>query len=87
MRGDHLVEADLLSLLDDGTLAGATLDVFRDEPLPTDHPFWTHPKISVTPHISATTLRDESVAQIAVNIAALERGERVAGMVDVARGY
>ena len=86
-RGDHLVEADLLSLLDDGTLAGATLDVFRDEPLPTDHPFWTHPKISVTPHISATTLRDESVAQIAVNIAALERSERVAGLVDIARGY
>jgi len=86
-RGAHLVDADLLALLDDGHLAGATLDVFRTEPLPADHPFWTHPRISVTPHTSARTLRDESIAQIAGKILALERGEAIAGLVDPARGY
>ena len=86
-RGAHLVEADLLALLESGHMAGATLDVFRTEPLPAAHPFWTHPKITVTPHTSARTLRDESIAQIARKIAALERGEPVAGVVDTARGY
>jgi glyoxylate/hydroxypyruvate reductase A len=86
-RGAHLVDADLLSLLDSGHLAGATLDVFRTEPLPAEHPFWRHPKITVTPHMSAHTLRSESVAQIARKIVALERGERVVGVVDRSRGY
>ncbi len=86
-RGAHLVEEDLLALLDSGHLAGATLDVFRTEPLPVGHPFWGHPAITVTPHTSARTLRDESIAQIAGKIAALERGEPVAGVVDPARGY
>jgi glyoxylate/hydroxypyruvate reductase A len=85
-RGAHLVDDDLLALLDEGHLAGATLDVFRTEPLPADHPFWTHPKITVTPHTSARTLRDESIAQIAGKILALERGEAIAGIVDPARG-
>jgi glyoxylate/hydroxypyruvate reductase A len=86
-RGAHLVDADLLSLLDSGHLAGATLDVFRTEPLPPEHPFWMHPLITVTPHTSARTLRSESIAQIAGKIAALERGEPVAGVVDPSRGY
>ncbi|MDE2606741.1 MAG: glyoxylate/hydroxypyruvate reductase A [Burkholderiales bacterium] len=86
-RGAHLVEEDLLALLDAGHLAGAALDVFRTEPLPSDHPFWRHPKITVTPHTSARTLRDESVAQIARKIEALERGESIAGVVDRVRGY
>ena len=86
-RGAHLVEADLIALLDIGHLAGATLDVFRTEPLPADHPFWQHPKIVVTPHTSARTLRSESIAQIAGKIHALERGEAVAGVVDLMRGY
>ena len=86
-RGAHLVEEDLLALLDSGHLAGATLDVFRTEPLPTGHPFWTHPKITVTPHTSARTLRSESIAQIAGKIAALQRGEPLAGVVDRAQGY
>ena len=70
-RGAHLVEEDLLALLDEGHLAAATLDVFRTEPLPSDHPFWQHPKITVTPHMSARTLRDETIAQIAHKIGAL----------------
>jgi glyoxylate/hydroxypyruvate reductase A len=85
--GAHLVDADLLALLDSGHLAGAALDVFREEPLPAEHPFWRHPKITVTPHTSARTLRDESIAQIARKLRAFERGEPIAGVVDRQRGY
>ncbi len=86
-RGSHLVDEDLLSLIDSGHLAGATLDVFRTEPLPAAHPFWRHPKISVTPHTSARTLREESIAQISGKILALQRGEPINGVVDPGRGY
>jgi len=86
-RGAHLVEDDLIALIDAGHLAGATLDVFRTEPLPAAHPFWTHPKITVTPHTSARTMRDESIAQIAGKILALEQGQPIAGIVDPVRGY
>ena len=86
-RGAHLVDADLLALLESGHLAGAALDVFRTEPLPADHPFWRHPKIVVTPHTSARTLREESIAQIAGKILALGRGEPIAGVVDRSKGY
>jgi glyoxylate/hydroxypyruvate reductase A len=86
-RGAHLVEDDLLALLDSGHLAGATLDVFRTEPLPMGHPFWNHPRITLTPHTSARTLLGESIAQIVGKIAALERGEAIAGVVDPVRGY
>jgi glyoxylate/hydroxypyruvate reductase A len=86
-RGSHLVDADLLALLDEGHLAGAALDVFRTEPLPAEHPFWRHPKITVTPHTSARTMRDESIAQIVRKIRAFEAGEPIAGVVDRQRGY
>ncbi|HYW56218.1 MAG TPA: glyoxylate/hydroxypyruvate reductase A [Polaromonas sp.] len=89
-RGGHLVEDDLLALVDSGHLAGAMLDVFRTEPLPAGHAFWQHPKISVTPHTSARTLRDESIAQIAGKIAALEAGQPIAtlaGVVDPEKRY
>ncbi len=86
-RGAHLVEEDLIPLIDSGHLAGAALDVFRQEPLPAGHPFWRHPKITMTPHTAARTLRDESVAQIASKIARLERGESIAGIVDPSKGY
>lgn len=86
-RGAHLVDDDLIALLDGGHLAGAALDVFRTEPLPPQHPFWRHPKITVTPHTSARTLREESIAQIARKIRALQRGEPIAGIVDRTRGY
>jgi glyoxylate/hydroxypyruvate reductase A len=86
-RGAHLVDEDLLALVESGHLAGAALDVFRTEPLPPEHPFWRHPKITVTPHTSARTLRDESIAQIAGKIRAFERGEPIAGVVDLQRGY
>lgn len=86
-RGKHLVEEDLITLIDSGHLAGATLDVFRTEPLPADNPLWTHPKITVTPHTSARTLREESIAQIVGKIQALQRGEPINGVVDPQRGY
>ena len=86
-RGAQLVDEDLMALLDSGHLAGAALDVFRTEPLPAEHPFWRHPRVQVTPHTSARTLRDESIAQIAGKILALERGEPIAGVVDAKRGY
>ena len=86
-RGGHLVEADLLALLDEGQLAGASIDVLRQEPPPAEHPFWTHPKIVLTPHTSARTDRDASIEQIAGKIRAIERGEPVAGVVDPVRGY
>ncbi len=86
-RGAHLVDEDLLTLLDSGHLAGAMLDVFRTEPLPMGHPFWQHPKITITPHTSARTLRDQSIAQIAGKIRSLEAGQPIAGIVDLTRGY
>ena len=89
-RVAHLVEDDLIPLIDSGHLAGATLDVFRQEPLPAGHPFWTHPKVTVTPHTSARTLREESIAQIAGKIRGLENGESIAslaGVVDPNKGY
>jgi glyoxylate/hydroxypyruvate reductase A len=86
-RGAHLVDDDLVALLEGGHLAGATLDVFRTEPLPADHPFWHVPFITITPHLSARTLHAESVAQIAGRIRAFDRGEPVEGLVDRTRGY
>jgi len=76
-----------LALLDTGHLSGATLDVFRQEPLPEGHPFWAHPRITVTPHTSARTLRDESIAQIVSKIEALSQGHAIRGVVDLSRGY
>jgi glyoxylate/hydroxypyruvate reductase A len=84
------VDADLLDLLNSGHLAGATLDVFRQEPLPTDHPFWQHPKITVTPHTSARTLRDQTIAQIAAKVRLWCAGTppaQLPGAIDRQRGY
>ncbi|WMW63236.1 glyoxylate/hydroxypyruvate reductase GhrA [Serratia marcescens] len=86
-RGVHLVEADLLAALEQGQLAAATLDVFAREPLPQDHPFWRHPRVTITPHIAAITLPQQAMDQIAANIRALEAGHAPAGVVDRQRGY
>jgi glyoxylate/hydroxypyruvate reductase A len=86
-RGAHVVEDDLLALLDAGKLGAATLDVFAVEPLPPAHPFWRHPKILVTPHVSAETQIEEAAAQIAAKLTRLARGEAVGGVVDRRRGY
>jgi glyoxylate/hydroxypyruvate reductase A len=86
-RGAHVAETDLLALIRSGHLAGATLDVFRTEPLPPPHPFWDEARITLTPHIAALTLVDQSAVQIADKIGALERGEPVADLVDRRTGY
>ncbi|HID8413995.1 TPA: glyoxylate/hydroxypyruvate reductase GhrA [Serratia marcescens] len=86
-RGAHLVEADLLTALDQGQLTAATLDVFAREPLPQDHPFWRHPRVTITPHIAAITLPQQAMDQIVANIRALEAGHAPAGVVDRQRGY
>lgn len=86
-RGEHLVEGDLIELLASGHMAGAALDVFRTEPLPAHHPFRGHPLITLTPHASARTLPEESIAQIAAKLQALEQGLPVQGLVDLRQGY
>lgn len=86
-RGQHLVEDDLLALLDEGHLGGATLDVFPEEPLPAASRLWAHPKVLITPHISAATLREDSVVQIAQKIRAFEAGAALTDVVDRAKGY
>jgi len=86
-RGALVAEPDLLALIRAGHIAGATLDVFRNEPLPAPHPFWNEPRITITPHISALTLRAEAVRQIAAKIKLLEQGETVADVVDRDCGY
>lgn len=86
-RGAHVVEADLIDALGDGQLAAATLDVVQQEPLPTGHPFWRMPRVTITPHIAALTLREPAVLQIARKIDALARGEKIGGIVDRLRGY
>jgi glyoxylate/hydroxypyruvate reductase A len=86
-RGALIDDEALLALIRAGHLGGATLDVFRTEPLPPDHPFWGEPRITITPHISALTLVLDAVAQIADKMAALARGDTVADVVDRTRGY
>lgn len=86
-RGAQVAEPDLLALIRSGHIAGATLDVFRNEPLPAPHPFWSEPRIAITPHISALTLREEAVRQIADKITLLERGETIHDVVDRNLGY
>lgn len=86
-RGAHVVDSDLLRLLDEDHLAAATLDVFVEEPLPPGHPFWGHPKLFVTPHVSSITEPATAVAQIAENLERLERGAPLINLIDRAAGY
>ncbi len=86
-RGSQVVDADLLAALDSGHLAGAALDVFHAEPLDSDHPFWGHPRVTVTPHISARTLVLQSTAQMVDKITHILAGRPVRGVVDRSRGY
>lgn len=86
-RGEHLVETDLLAALDAGQLSGATLDVFRVEPLPPGHPFWTRPEIAITPHNASMTHPATAAAHVAANIARARAGEPLLGQVDRLRGY
>jgi glyoxylate/hydroxypyruvate reductase A len=86
-RGAILDDLALLQSLDSGHLSAACLDVFRTEPLPAEHPFWAHPAIQVTPHISAVTNADTAVAQIAENYRRTVAGLPLLNLVDQQRGY
>lgn len=86
-RGAHVVDEDLLDVLDRGHLSAASLDVFREEPLPADHPFWGHPNIVVSPHAAAWTLPQSAAPVIADNIRRAQAGEELSGLVERRRGY
>jgi len=86
-RGGLIDDAALLAALDAGRLGHATLDVFRTEPLPTDHPFWSHPQITVTPHIASETRPGSAADAIARNIRNNEDGRGLLHVVDRGRGY
>jgi glyoxylate/hydroxypyruvate reductase A len=86
-RGHLIDDAALLAALESGALGHATLDVFRIEPLPADHPFWAHPHVTITPHVAAET-RPTSAARVVVeNIRRGEAGLSFVHLVDRARGY
>ena len=86
-RGRHLVEADLLAALDSGQLAGATLDVFRTEPLPSRHSFWEHPRILITPHVAAIGDPDSAAALVVENFRRARAGAPLLHEVEPGRGY
>lgn len=86
-RGRHIVEADLLSALATGHISHATLDVFVHEPLPNEHPFWRHPRITVTPHIASLTVPESAVAGIAEALRMARAGMSLPHTVDRVTGY
>lgn len=86
-RGEHLVEEDLLAALASGQIAGACLDVFRQEPLPESHPFWSHPRVTITPHVASLTYPKAVAPQIIENYRRVSSGQPPLHVVDVRRGY
>lgn len=86
-RGGQLVDADLLALLDEGHIAAATLDVFHQEPLPRDNPFWTHPRITITPHNASDSLPLPVAKSIMEQYERFKAGRPLQNMVDRTKGY
>ncbi len=86
-RGGSQVDADIVAALDEGALAGATLDVFPVEPLPADSPLWTHPQVTITPHAAGDLSPDALAESVVAQIRAFEAGEPLRHLVDRARGY
>lgn len=86
-RGAHVVDADLLAALDNAHLSHAVLDVFHTEPLPPDHAYWAHPRVTVLPHAAAMTDARSAAVVVAANINALAAGQPLASLVVPGRGY
>lgn len=86
-RGGHLVDNDLLEMLDNNHLSGASLDVYHQEPLPTNHPFWEHPKIHMTPHYASVSDTNSVIPQILENYRRLKSGKELLNLVSKIKGY
>jgi len=86
-RGELVVEDDLAAALDQGHLSGAALDVFRQEPLPSDHPFWEHPLITITPHNASTGSAWHAVDVVIENLRRQAAGRSLTATVDRDAGY
>jgi glyoxylate/hydroxypyruvate reductase len=86
-RGGHVVDGHLIAALDSGHIAGATLDVFHEEPLPPGHPFWSHPKIRVTPHVAGQTFAETAAEGVLAGMRAIAAGQPPKNLVDLAKGY
>jgi len=86
-RGKQVVEADLLAALDSGQIGGATLDVFRNEPLPPESRFWSHPRVVLTPHVASMTIAETAAEAVVANIRRIQAGQAPEPIVDLKRGY
>jgi glyoxylate/hydroxypyruvate reductase len=86
-RGEHLVEDDLLQILDNQHLEGALLDVFRTEPLPQNHPFWANEKILITPHVASLTNVETASNGVVENYKRLQKNEQLLHIVSIQNGY
>lgn len=86
-RGTLIVDDALIAALDGGQVSQATLDVFRTEPVPGDHPFWSHPGVTISPHIAAATRASTAAEKIAENIVRAETGQPLLHMVDRTLSY
>ena len=86
-RGQHVVDEDLLASLDSGHIAGASLDVFHQEPLPSDHLYWGHPRVQIWPHVSAQTNAGSGAAQVADAILKVHGGKEPENLVDREQQY
>ncbi|MGF1528217.1 MAG: 2-hydroxyacid dehydrogenase [Candidatus Competibacterales bacterium] len=86
-RGGHVKDGDLLAALDGGGIAGATLDVFTEEPLPSEHPYWRHPKVRLTPHIASEPQPEFATPQIADNLRRFINKQPLMNLVDFGQGY
>jgi len=86
-RGEQIVDADLLAALDAGRLRHAILDVFDQEPLPADHPYWTHPAVTVMPHVAAQSTPESCLPVVVENLRRMSAGEPLLHLVDRQSGY
>jgi glyoxylate/hydroxypyruvate reductase A len=86
-RGGHMVAQDMLAALDSGHIAGAALDVFEPEPLPPESPFWSHPKVFLTPHAASITIPSSVAPQVVENIYNMRAGRPLINLVDFGLGY
>ena len=86
-RGEHLIDEDLIQLIDDSHLSGALLDVFNEEPLPKNHPFWKHPKIQITPHVASLTNIKSAINQVTENYVRFINNQELLNTVSIKKGY